>query len=176
MLTDFLAASSSFYFVNNYINFNVNSTLYLNDGANYFKNIVALSTATALSSTQAQNYYICNNTIESTYCTNAFDSSTTSIMTVQSTIFSSNTGIVSIYYQLNTHLASQNYIFEKRIKDFPDIYIDILNSNKTNVSIYFIDLYANEFSNFLKLIVNYKSKPIPSLRTSTTPFLYYAIQ
>jgi hypothetical protein len=174
MLTDFLAASSSFYFVNNYINFNVNSTLYLNDGVNYFKNIVALSTAT--SSTQAQNYYICNNTIESTYCTNAFDSSTTSIMTVQSTIFSSNTGIVSIYYQLNTHLASQNYIFEKRIKDFPDIYIDILNSNKTNVSIYFIDLYANEFSNFLKLIVNYKSKPIPSARTSTTPFLYYAIQ
>jgi hypothetical protein len=181
MLTEFLTASSSFYFVNNYINFNVNDAYYLynissSNSTNTLRNVISLTTATATSSTQAQNCFICNNTIESSWFANAFASTPTGIMAVQSTIFSSNNGIVSIYYQLNTHLASNNYIIDRRVKDFPDLYIAVLNSNKTNVSIYFLDLYANEGSNFLKLLINYASGPQPSGRTSTTPFLYYDIQ
>jgi len=181
ILTEFVAASSSFYFVNNYINCNINDAFYLyniSTGAtsNSFRNVISLTTTA--SSTQAQNYYICNNTIESSQFGSAFKSTPTAIMAVQSNIFTNNTGIISIYYQLNTHLATENYIIDRRGKDFPDIYIAISNSNKTNVSIYFIDLYANEFSNFLKLILNYTgaNPPAVSLRTSTTPFLYYAIQ
>jgi len=181
ILTEFLTASSSFYFVNNYINCSMNDAYYLNNiqggtpaNSNTFRSVISLSTA--VSSTQAQNYYICNNTIESSQFANFCSSTPTAIMAVRSNIFSNNTGIISIYYQLNTHLATENYIIDRRLKDFPDIYIAILSSNKTNVSIYFVDLYANEGSNFLKLIVNYTSGPVGSARTSTTPFLYYAIQ
>jgi hypothetical protein len=168
-------SSSSFSFVNNYINFNVNKQIYLfNLDTNYLKRIVSITKAAA--STNAENYYICNNTIESTFCSNPFSWDIGAVLSIADTVFLINTGLVSIYYQLNIHLASQNYIFDRRIKDYPDLYINVSNSNQNNVSIYFLDLYANEGSNFLKVLVNYSSGPVPSARTSKTPFLYYDIQ
>jgi len=167
--------SSSFYFINNYINFNVNDAIYYSNGSQYFKNILSISTGSA--STQAQNYYVCNNTLESTWCTNTFDSSNTSaVMTIQSTLFSNNTGTVNVYYQENTHLAQENYILDVRGKDYPDLYIAAsAYVQQTNVTIYFLDRNINEGSNFLKVLLNYASEYILSKRTSTTPFLYYNI-
>ena len=168
--------SSLFYFINNYINFNVNDALYYNNATQYIKNIVSISTSTA--STQAQNYYVCNNTLESTWSSNPFQSSTgAGVMTIQSTLFSSNTGTVNVYYQLNTHLAQENYIFDVRAKDYPDLYINATGYlQQTNVTIYFLDRYINEGSNFLKVLLNYDSGYVLSKRTSTTPFLYYNIE
>ena len=168
--------SSLFYFINNYINFNVNDALYYNNATQFIKNIVSISTGSA--STQAQNYYVCNNTLESTWSSNPFQSSTgAGVMTIQSTLFSSNTGIINVYYQLNTHLAQENYIFDVRAKDYLDLYINATGYlQQTNVTIYFLDRYINEGSNFLKVLLNYDSGYVLFKRTSTTPFLYYNIE
>jgi hypothetical protein len=147
---------------------------------NFVESIVTVSSNQVPTSGQnfGQNYYICNNVFEGTYFQNPFTSGLgAGFLILSTTLFSNNTsGQINVYYQLNTHLASLNYIFELRDKDSPDVYIDLINANNTNIMCYFLDLSANAGSNFLKVLINYNNILVPCLRTVNSPFIQYSIQ
>jgi len=193
--------SGYLYFINNYLYFNTNPSTALLSLVNFFSSIILLTSIGTTTATGSTNFYICNNTLEGCLVGNPFNqggngsnAKSDCVLCIFSAVFVSTATLINIYYQLNTHLASKNFLFDSRSKDFPDIFVYISTTtstsigsssniplylnpvNQTNYKIYFMDRYENNGSNFLKLITNYTNVTTLTNRTTTQPYMYYNIQ